>query len=54
MLTILNILKGILSALPLVDKLINLFKKTPQEKVDQGVEDLRKEIDEFKKTGRPQ
>ena len=50
---ILDILKGILSALPLVDKLINLLKKTPQEKVDQSVEDLRKELDEFKKTGRP-
>jgi hypothetical protein len=51
--TILGILKGILDAIPILDRLIRSFQKTPQEKVDKGVEDLRDEVDEFKKTGRP-
>lgn len=52
--TILGILKGLLDALPILDRLIRSFQKTPQEKVDKGVEDHRKQIDDFKKTGRPQ
>ena len=53
MATILGILKAILEALPFLDRLLRAFTKTPQEKVEKGVEDLRSEIDEFKKTGRP-
>ena len=53
MTTILDIIKGILAAIPILDRLIRSFQKTPQEKVDSGVEDSRKEIDEFKRTGRP-
>jgi hypothetical protein len=51
--TILGILKGLLEALPALERIIKFFRKTPQENVDVGVEDLRKEIDEFKRTGRP-
>lgn len=53
MATILGILKAFLEALPFVDRLVRAFTKTPQEKVDKSVEDQRKEIDEFKRTGRP-
>lgn len=53
MTTILGILKALLEAFPALEKLIRMFKKTPQESVDKSVEDLREEIDEFKKTGRP-
>lgn len=52
--TILGILKGLFEALPALERIIRFFKRSPQENVDDGVEDLRKEIDEFKRTGRPQ
>lgn len=51
--TILGILKAILEALPFIDRLIRAFTKTPQEKTEKSVEDLREEIDDFKRTGRP-
>lgn len=51
--TILGILKALFEVFPALEKLLRMFKKTPQQKVDEGVEDLRKEIDEFKRTGRP-
>jgi len=51
--SILGILKAVLEALPFFDRLFRAFQKTPQEKVDQGVEDTRKDLDEFKRTGRP-
>jgi len=54
MTTILGILKALLDAFPAIDRIFRAFKKTPQQKVDENVGDLRKEIDEFKKTGRPQ
>lgn len=54
MTTILGILKALLEAFPAIDRILRVFKKTPQQGVDESVEDLRKEIDEFKKTGRPQ
>lgn len=54
MATILGILKSLLDAFPAIDRILRVFKKTPQQSVDENVEDLRKEIDEFKKTGRPQ
>lgn len=54
MTTILGILKALLEAFPAIDRILRVFKKTPQQSVDESVEDLRKEIDEFKKTGRPQ
>ena len=52
--TILGILKALLEAFPAIDRILRAFKKTPQQNVDQSVEDLHKEVDEFKKTGRPQ
>lgn len=51
--TILGILKALLEAFPSLERIIRSFRKTPQENVDGNVEDLRKEIDEFKRTGRP-
>jgi hypothetical protein len=51
--TILGILKGLLEAVPALERIIKFFRKTPQENVDVGVEDLRKELDEFKRNGRP-
>jgi len=51
--TILGILKSILEALPFLDRLFKSFQKTPQEKVDEVVEDHRKDLDQFKRTGRP-
>lgn len=51
--SVLAALKSFLAALPLLEKLLKLFIKTPQEKTKKGVEDARREIDEFKKTGRP-
>lgn len=52
--TILGILKALLDVFPAIDRILSGFRKTPQQKVDENVEDLRKEIDKFKKTGRPQ
>lgn len=51
--TILGIFKAILEALPFLDRLFKAFQKTPQEKVEKDVEDARKDLDEFKRTGRP-
>lgn len=50
---ILDILKALIAAVPALAKLVDSFKKTPQQKVEEDVEDLRDELDEFKKTGRP-
>lgn len=51
--SVLAALKAIFAALPVLEKLLKLFIKTPQEEIKKGVEDARSEIDEFKKTGRP-
>lgn len=51
--TILGILKALLEAIPLLGKLISLLEKPQQQKIEENVEDVRKEIDDFKKTGRP-
>ena len=51
--TILGIFKALLEAFPSLERIIRSMRKSPQENVDSNVEDLRKEIDEFKRTGRP-
>ena len=51
--TILGIIKALLEAFPSLERIIRSLRKSPQEKVEDNVEDLRKEIDEFKRTGRP-
>lgn len=53
MLAILELIKSLISIIPFVDKLFSLFRKTPSQKIDEGLEDARSEIDEFKRTGRP-
>jgi len=47
------ILLALVEALPIIGGLIKSFKKTEQEKADKAVEEVRKEIDEFRRTGRP-
>jgi hypothetical protein len=47
---ILLILKALFEAIPILNK---WFSKTPTQKVDEGKEDVRKELEEFKETGRP-
>lgn len=51
--TILGILKGLFESMPVIKYLLDMFKKTTQQKIDEDVENLRNEIDEFKRTGRP-
>ena len=51
--SLLGILKALFEILPALERLVRAFKKTPQEKVEKGIEEQRKELDEFKKTGRP-
>lgn len=53
MTALLGILKTLFEALPLISSLIRAFRKTPQEKVEKGIEEQRSDIDEFKRTGRP-
>lgn len=47
---ILEIVVGVLAAIPYFDK---WFSKTPTQKVEEGKEDVRRETDEFRRTGRP-
>lgn len=53
MTTLLGILKALLEAIPFLDRLLRSFQKTPQEKVEKSVEEVRSELDEFRRTGRP-
>lgn len=53
MTTIISILTSLLKSLPLIERLIRSFIKTEDEKADAAVEEVRKEIDEFRRTGRP-
>lgn len=53
MLAILELLKGLVSIIPFVEKLFSLFRKTPSQKIDEKLQDARDEIDYFKKEGRP-
>jgi hypothetical protein len=48
--TFLEILKQILAAIPILNR---WFTKTPAEKIEKREEEVREEIEEFKKTGRP-
>jgi chromosome condensin MukBEF MukE localization factor len=51
--TILGILRALLEAFPAIDRILRAFRKTPQQKVDESIEDVREELDEFRRTGRP-
>lgn len=47
---ILSFLVGLVKAIPIFDK---WFSKTPTQKADAAKEDVRREMDDFRKTGRP-
>jgi hypothetical protein len=47
---IFEFLVGLVKAVPYIDK---WFSKTPTEKVEEGREDVRKETDHMRDTGRP-
>jgi len=49
--TILEILKGILAALPLLDR---WFTKPTEEKVEEGAAAIDAKLDKEQETGRPQ
>jgi hypothetical protein len=51
--TILGILRALLEAFPAIDRILRVFKKTPQQEADENIGDARKELDEFRRTGRP-
>jgi hypothetical protein len=53
MLGILELIKALVSIIPFVDKLFSLFRKTPSEKIDEKLQDVRADMDQFKRTGRP-
>lgn len=53
MTTLLGILQAIIALVPALDRLLRSLRKTPQEKVEKGVEEVRSEIEDFKRTGRP-
>ena len=50
---IISIIVSLFKSLPLVEKLLGIFMKTEDEKAASAVEEVRKEIDEFRRTGRP-
>lgn len=49
-LTIIGFLKSFFEAIPILKK---LFTKNPTDSIEKQKIDLRKELDEFEKTGRP-
>ena len=50
---LLGIIKAIFESFPAIEKILSSFKKSSQQKVEDGVEKVREEMDYFKKTGRP-
>ena len=51
--TIISIIVGFFKSLPAIERLLKVFIKTPQEASDDAVAQVREEIDEFRRTGRP-